>query len=296
MAEEKEKKYRRISWIASISVQLVLLLLFYFLIAWREPDPPIPSYGIELAFGLENVGSGPKPVTSPDPAEEITQEEEASEESAEETAEENSVDEPVETESIEEPVEEVDPVQETPVTDQPSPQVVEEVKKTVEQPKKEVVKEEVKKTTPKPEVEEPKKSEVQKEALMPKADQGETNNSSGETAKDGREGKKEGTIDGRALMGDQGSANGASLQMSGWVWDQQPDPKDNSSEEGKIEYKIKVDQEGYIIGIELISSTVSPSVERLYRQSIERLTFSKTNIYMPARSSSGTITFIIKAK
>lgn len=296
MADEKEKKYRRISWIASISVQLVLLLLFYFLIAWREPDPPIPSYGIELAFGLENVGSGPKPVTTPEPAEEVVQKEQASEETSDETAEENSVDEAVETESVEEPVEEVDEVQETPVTDQPSPTVVEEVKKPVEQPKKEVVKEEVKKTTPKPEVEQPKKSEVQKEALMPKADQGETNNSSGETNKDGREGKEEGTIDGRALMGDQGSSNGASLQMSGWVWDFKPDPKDNSSEEGKIVYKIKVDQDGYIVGIELVSSTVSPTVERFYRQSIERLSFSKTNDYKPAPMSTGTITFIIRSK
>ncbi|HCX24167.1 MAG: hypothetical protein CMB80_13195 [Flammeovirgaceae bacterium] len=296
MAEEKEKKYRRISWIASISVQLVLLLLFYFLIAWREPDPPIPSYGIELAFGLENVGSGPKPVTTPEPAEEITPEEEASEESAEETLEENSVEEPLETESLEEPIEEIEEVQETPVTEQPSPTVVEEVKKPVQQPKKEVVKEEVKKTTPKPEVEQPEKSEVQKEALMPKAEQGETNNSSGETANDGRQGKEEGTIDGRALMGDQGSSNGASLQMAGWVWDFKPDPKDNSSEEGKIVYRIKVDGDGYIVGIELISSTVSPSVERYYRQSIERLSFSKTNDYKPAPMSTGTITFIIKSK
>ena len=296
MAEEKEKKYRRISWIASISVQLVLLLLFYFLIAWREPDPPIPSYGIELAFGLENVGSGPKPVTTPEPAEEITPEEEASEESAEETLEENSVEEPLETESLEEPIEEIEEVQETPVTEQPSPTVVEEVKKPVQQPKKEVVKEEVKKTTPKPEVEQPEKSEVQKEALMPKAEQGETNNSSGETANDGRQGKEEGTIDGRALMGDQGSSNGASLQMAGWVLDFKPDPKDNSSEEGKIVYRIKVDGDGYIVGIELISSTVSPSVERYYRQSIERLSFSKTNDYKPAPMSTGTITFIIKSK
>jgi outer membrane biosynthesis protein TonB len=293
MAEGKEKKYRRISWITSIGVQLVMLLLFYFLIAWKEPFPPIPSYGIELSFGMENVGSGAEPVTNPDPVESDDAVEQQSDESVEENSEE-SLNE-VETESLEEVVAE-ESVEEVPLTETPSPDVVEKTEKTSEEVIKEEVKPEPKKEVKKPEPTEKKEAEVNKEAVMPKAEEGEKNTNKGENDKEGREGKEEGTLDGRALMGEQGSSTGASLQMSGWAWDIKPDPKDNSDEEGKIQYKIKVDQDGYIIGIDLISSTVSPSVERFYRQSVERLSFSKTNEYRPAATSSGTITFIIRSK
>lgn len=108
---------------------------------------------------------------------------------------------------------------------------------------------------------------------------------------------RRGTLDDQALYGSRGSGgNGASLQMTGWVWDFKPDPKDNSDETGKIVYKIKIDDEGYIIDIELQSATVTPAIERLYRQSVERLSFSKTSEYKPAPTSTGTITFLIQTK
>ncbi len=94
----------------------------------------------------------------------------------------------------------------------------------------------------------------------------------------------------------ESGTSGASLQMAGWVWDSKPDPKDNSDETGKIVYMITIDDEGYITNISLQSSTVTPAVERLYRQSVERLSFSKTSEYKPAPTSSGTITFLIQTK
>ena len=293
MAEDKDKKYRRISWMTSIGMQLVMLILFYFLIAWKEPFPPIPSYGIELSFGMENVGSGAEPVTNPDPVESDDAVEEQSDESIDENSEE-FLDE-VETEPVEETVAE-ESVEEVPITETPSPDVVEKAEKTSEEVIKEEVKPEPKKETKKPEPTEKKAAEVNKEAVMPKAEEGEENTSKGENDKEGREGKEEGTLDGRALMGEQGSSTGASLQMSGWAWDIKPDPKDNSDEEGKIVYKIKVDEYGEVIGIELVSSEVSLNVAKYYQQSIERLTFSKTSEYRPAQSSTGTITFIIRSK
>lgn len=290
MSEEKEKKYRRISLATSIGIQLVLLLLFYFLIAWKEPFPPIPSYGIELSFGVENVGSSSQPVTNPDPIE--------SEDAVEEQTDESNVENVEQSEEVEttEPVEESAPeesTEEVPLTDTSSPDVVEKVEvkeKPKEEPKPKPT-EQVKKPEPKE-----KSAEVNQEAVMPKAEKGEENDSSGENDKDGREGKEEGTIDGRALMGEQGSSTGASLQMSGWIWDELPKPVDKSSEVGKIVYKIKVDEYGEVIGIELVSSEVSLNVAKYYQQSIERLTFSKTSEYKPAQSSTGTITFIIRSK
>ncbi|RED94919.1 energy transducer TonB [Marinoscillum furvescens] len=303
MADEKEKKYQRIGWISAIAAQLVMLLLFYFLIAWREPDPPIPSYGIELAFGIDNTGSGAEPVSAPEaaeaqPEEEVTEMvEETVDEPVEEVVEEAPV-EPVESE----PVESEPEIAETPITETPSPDVVEE--NAPPEPVEEVIAEEPMQEEPKKEeqveqeqpAEEQPTEELNPEATMPKSADGDPNLNSGEEGGEGAAGKEEGTLDGRALMGEQGSSKGASLQMAGWVWDFQPQPKDNTDESGKIVYKIVVDQDGYITNIDLVSSTVSPVVERYYRQSVERLSFSKTNEYTPAPSSTGTITFIIRAK
>lgn len=281
MKEDQDKKHRRIGWISSIGSALVLLILFYFLIAWREPDPPIPSYGIELSFGLEEQGTGEQPVSTPQPVEQEVEEVQEVEQTEEAT-------EPVVTEQpITEPQEEVaEP--ETPVTDVKSPDVVEE--KTAAEP--EPVKEE-------PVKEEPKKAEetVNNEALMDNTQQqGENNPDKGTTEQPGNEGIEEGTIDGRALMGQQGASAGASLNMSGWTWDAKPNPKDPSDEAGKIVYKVSIDGSGYIIDVELVSSTVSPVVERYYRQSVEKITFSQTTNTPAPASSSGTITFIIQAK
>lgn len=292
MSDQKERKYRKIGWITSISVQALLLILFYFLIAWKEPFPPIPSYGIELSFGLDNTGQGETPVSSPESVEEeITAPEESTdeiEESIEETSEATS-------EEVIDDVAEEAVVEETPVTNTPSPDFVEPVSD-------EEVKPEMEKSEAQPEVvekvEETKKEpvkEVNPQAVMPSTSD-KSNNSSGPDEEKGAAGKKEGSIDGRALMGEQGVSDEASLQMAGWVWDFKPEPKDKSDEAGKIVFRVQVDEFGDIRQVEKILSTVSPEVEVLYKQSVERLTFSQTNDYSPAPLSTGTITFIIRSK
>ncbi|CAN0243719.1 unnamed protein product, partial [Chrysoparadoxa australica] len=149
-------------------------------------------------------------------------------------------------------------------------------------------------TKPKEQVEE--KKEVQSPPKTTTVAE-EVSPSQGSKTSPGDEGKPEGTLDDRALYGSQGGgSNGASLQMAGWVWDVKPNPNDKSDETGKIVYKITIDDEGYITKIELISSTVSPEIQRLYRQSVERLSFSKTSDYKPAPTSTGTITFLIQTK
>ncbi|MEP4669881.1 MAG: hypothetical protein ABJZ91_14165, partial [Cyclobacteriaceae bacterium] len=103
---EKDKKYKRAGWLTSVLVQIGMLLLFYFLIAWKEPFPPIPTYGIELNFGLDQSGRGSEPVTSQNqPVEE-------SEETIEETLEDN-IEETTPEESTEESVEETLPLENT---------------------------------------------------------------------------------------------------------------------------------------------------------------------------------------
>ena len=54
----QEKKNDRLGMGISLGVHAALLVLFIFLLAWKEPFPPLPEYGIEVNFGLETAGSG----------------------------------------------------------------------------------------------------------------------------------------------------------------------------------------------------------------------------------------------
>lgn len=272
--EKKEEQNKRIGWITAVAVQLVLLIVFYFLVAWKAPFPPIPEYGIELGFTTSAGASSstPPPETSeeePIIEEEILEEEQQPEEQIETESEEQTE---TESESVEEIVtEEVE-----------SPIKVEEA-----DPKPVETKPEEKPTDKKEETKEEEKP-TEKSIDDPEAGEGQ-----------GEE-EEEPVIDQRAIYGSQGTSEGneegASLSLAGWIWDFKPKPEDKSDQTGKIVYRIVVDGDGYLVKIEVVTSTVSPAVERKYRQAVEKLTFSKTIDYKTAPSSTGTITFIITSK
>jgi hypothetical protein len=110
---------------------------------------------------------------------------------------------------------------------------------------------------------------------------------------------EEPAIDTRGLY--RGTSNdkkaGASLEMTGWIWDAVPDPQDNTDEIGKLVFEIVIDDTGEIIGIKTLEKTVSPLVEQLYKEEIAKLTFSKTSKELRyAATSTGKITFILQYK
>ncbi|MDN5203067.1 hypothetical protein QQ008_16885 [Fulvivirgaceae bacterium BMA10] len=289
----QEKKNSKTGLIVSLTIHGALLLLFIFLLAWRPPNPPLPEYGIEINFGLDDAGTGEIQPEVP-PVETKSIEEPQPEESSvtEEVVEEEVVEETVE-EPVEEVVEEV--VTETPVVQPKEDPVVEEKKKVEPQPKK-IEKVEEKKP-------EPVKKEPVKEV---KKDGGNDGQGKSDTAKEkshgdkenttGDQGKKEGTLDSRTLYGNQGGGNGPRLDLPGWRWDRLPDPNDNSNEGGRIVFQIKVDDEGEIVSVITLEKTVSPAIERIYKQEVERLTFSPTSNARPPAISTGKITFIIKSQ
>ena len=55
---EKESRDRRIGILTSVGIHAGLFLLLFFMVAWRAPNPPLPEFGIELNFGLDDQGSG----------------------------------------------------------------------------------------------------------------------------------------------------------------------------------------------------------------------------------------------
>lgn len=277
-----DKENRKKSLYITLGIHGALLILFFFLLAWKEPFPPIPEYGIELNFGIDSQGTGSVQQQAP-PSQEPSEELEPIEESTESTNE--TANEPNEA-----PIEatEEEAVEETQAQEIESPDVVEEaVEEYIES-------EEVSNNEAAAESEESKvvvdKVEVPEESNPGGANQGDDTNEVGD------KGNPEGEIDERALYGNPGAGGGASLDMAGWMWDYIPTPNDQSDENGKIVFAITIDDSGEILSIRTLEKTVTPAVERIYRAEVEQLTFSTTrDNTLPAATSSGTITFIIKS-
>ncbi|MTI30118.1 hypothetical protein [Xanthovirga aplysinae] len=289
MGEAVEKKNKRISFFLTTSCYLILLLLLYFSVAWQAPDPPLPEYGIELNFGLSSTGSGEIKKPDPKPVENV--EEQIEEEAPPQESEEIEPVEEIVPEVVEETVEETVETSET--LDVPSPdyqeEKLEEVKVEQEKPL-----EEAKNTNQA--VEEEPSTEVAS-GKSGEAKEAESSSQGDDEEEAGDKGNKNGTVDARALMGTPGTADGSSLEMTGWVWDFHPQPDDDSSESGRIVFQIKIDDAGEIISVRTLEKTVSALVEKKYRAAVEELTFSPTSENtIPAPTSTGKITFIIKTQ
>lgn len=309
MTEQEEKKNQRTGMMVSVGLHAALLILFFFLLAWREPNPPLPDYGIELNFGMDAAGSGDEQTQQPPNQTENTEDskpeespatEEVTEDQPEtETAPVEEIQE-IEPEVIEETVPEPEVVATQP-TESPVVKKEEPVKKEEEKPepvtKPEPEKEPVEDPTPPAKVTETESNTDGVEGNEGEQTEAKASNQGDDADKTGDKGDPEGTLDSRALYGTPGGGGGASLNMSGWNWDNIPRPDDTSNEEGRIVFEIQIDDQGEIIGVRTIEKTVSPAVERIYRREVERITFTRTSeSILPASTYKGQITFIIKAK
>ena len=293
MTEEQEKKSRKIALITTLGVHGIIVLLLLLIVAWRAPNPPLPEYGIELNFGVDAQGSGPTQPETPVGSQEAEPEEK------EEEAEELPLPQPEEI-TEEEPVEETAPAESR--SEQPevvskveSPVVVEEKKeeKPVEKPKEKPLEKVVE---PKPEV----KPEVPKAVYKPKTEattQGNTNEKKGtpgsqgdDVNKAGDKGDPGGTVDSKAIYGKQGGGGGG-VSMSGFGAFGHPDivtPELPANSNGIYEFKVKVDEEGYVISVTTEQRGLSYEAERRLKATIQALRFLPRGNPQPA---DGKITF-----
>ncbi|MGB3466139.1 MAG: hypothetical protein WBA74_12755 [Cyclobacteriaceae bacterium] len=306
MEQQEDKKNKKQALLITLAIQVVLALLIVFIVAWRAPDPPIPEYGIELNFGTVDAGQGeiqPENTQDVTSNEDTEVEEPATDEATQEVTEESTIDEvqePVEaTQQTSEP-EPVETTENTPAVNSnvESPNVVPESKpeKTDKKDLDEVndVTKPVKPDEKAP-VKDNSKSTEKGASATDNSKNSNDSKGNGDKNKPGDQGDKEGEIDQNALYGNQGSNDGSMLEMAGWEWDEEPEPADKSEATGKIVFEITVDQDGYITKIVTIEKSVPPAVVQVYRRAVEELTFSKKSGYKPAASSTGKITFIIKA-
>lgn len=286
-----ERKSRIQSALVTLVIQLLLFLAFYFMVVWEQPNPPIPTYGLELNLGFSDFGSG-------DPSEVLP----------------NSSEIPV-TEAPA-PGEIVPATQTTVATNNAAasttkPTTNRAVSTQISPIKGETtanetpLKEEKKEASSSQKTNEPQK--VDQRALFGAG--GKTGNGSnpttasgqGNTNGSGDQGKPTGTVDGRALQGSgsgKGAAGGAgySLDLAGWDFASKPTINDRvSTRNGRIVFNITVDGTGKVVQALPLEYNVSNEVLAYYRQVVNQLDFKKSG-GSAAEFSKGKITFVIKVE
>jgi hypothetical protein len=123
----------------------------------------------------------------------------------------------------------------------------------------------------------------------------------GSSTQKGDEGKPTGTVDGRAIMGSgtgegaPGPSSGVGLELAGWDFASKPTINDNvSTRNGKIVFKITVDDNGKIVQAVPLEYNVSNEVLAYYRTVVNKVNFKRQSGNPTADYSTGKITFIIK--
>ncbi|MGE0772123.1 MAG: hypothetical protein AB7K37_10460 [Cyclobacteriaceae bacterium] len=285
---ERERRNRNIGMITSAGVHLVLLLLFLFMMAWRAPDPPLPEYGIELNFGLDSQGSGDIQPESQEesPVESDQQQLEAQSEpqSSESTPDDSQL------EAQETATEQVTAKTESPV-------VVKEVKEAAKPTEKPVEKKTETKPKTEPVVEKKEEKTLNPAATYTGTESNKQTSQGDDSKKAGDKGNPEGSLDAKALYGQQGGGGGVGLDLAGWNWDEIPRPGIPSNEsDGRIEFEIKVDENGEIIGYRVLERSLSIEAEKACREAISKLTFSKKPGAIVPAVSVGKITFVVRTK
>jgi periplasmic protein TonB len=291
--QEQEKKNRRIGLITSLGIHGALFLALFFLMAWRAPDPPLPEFGVELNFGLDDQGSGDVQPETP-VGEQTDQNDQAKEQPADAQPEEVK---PEIKEEVKETV--VEKAVEQAVSDDPSPVVVKEEKK--KEVKKEIVKDKPKEAAPKEKVIAEYKKEDNKDATATDASKKGTKGNQGDDVnKTGDKGSEEGKLDAKALYGTPGGGGGGDgfgLSMAGWSWaidPKVPDLPDN--ENGKVTFEIECDENGDITEIKTIERSLSPRAEQLLKDEIRKNSLVRTAGARAPERSRGKIVFILKTK
>jgi periplasmic protein TonB len=275
--EESENRNKRVALFTSLAIHAVLFIAFFFLVAWRAPNPPLPEYGIELNFGLDEQGGGEVQPEDRPGTEQPSKETPKREETA-----------------TKEEVKEAEPTETPVVSNAESPVVVKEEKKdaVAEKPNKE------KEEPAKPTVE---KKETKEPAPTVEAKKGKDAPSQGDNmGKTGDKGNPQGKPDAKALYGVQGGGGGGDgiqLSMSGWAWADQPKVPDlPDNEDGKIVFEIECDESGDIVQITTTQRGLSPRAEQMLKEEIRKNSLVRTSAGKVPERSKGTIVFILKTK
>ncbi len=308
---KEEADSRRKAIVITIIVNVLVLAAFFFIVVWRQPVPPIPQYGLELNLGFTNEGSANVQTTAPPALDEVPQTEAAApgEPSPQITEAAVPVAQPETKAAKPTPSESKSSFE----TKSAVPSPIKGSEKTSEAVKESAVPKETSQPVAKPA---DKKAEetAQKAEEKPKVDpralfgaggtagsgqQPSAGSNQGSSTQRGDEGNPSGTIDGRSIMqsgkGNAGEGAGYNLELAGWDFSSRPDIQDNvSTRNGRIIFRITVDNNGRIVQAIPLEYNVSNEVLAYYRGVVNKLTFRRQSGNPSAEYSTGKITFIIR--
>ncbi len=312
--DSQEAENKRKALIITIIVNVLVLLAIYFIVVWKEQIPPLQKYGMELNLGFSDVGSGNNQTTAP-PSEVQTTNTEApapGQQSPRPTEAAVPVTQPkteVAKPAAKPTQQTFEAVSKAPSTvkgsDKPSSTTTKETTPVRREstPATKPANADAQQTTTKAE-ETPK---INQRALMGAggssgtSNQAVTGSSQGSSTTRGDEGRPQGTVDGRAIMGSgsgsgsPGPSSGIGLDLAGWAFSKQPTIRDTvSTRSGRIEFQITVDDNGKIVQAVPREYNVSNEVLAYYRTVLNQINFKRQGGTVPAAFSQGKITFIIK--
>lgn len=316
--EKEESQNRQIAFMVTSVFNAIMLFLFWYVTIWNVEEnrkvEQIGGSGFIVNFGTDKTGSGS--VYTRNRGSKL-KEEIDSKPSVEPEAVKKVIKKPVEAPVVEKakPTK-PKPTPEAPVvtSNRPSPVKVKEQPNTKVEPTKRPPVET--KTTPAPA--KPVEPQIIEGSTLPSRRGNTSSNgttgtnsrpgggSDGTGKGTGNQGQSNGNVveggtyerrpPGTGGSGNGGSGGGSSFSLSGWTWNSKPQVDDDSDETGVIRFRIKVDSDGIVQVVELIESTVSPSVAQRYKKSVQRLTFRPTSSGERPDLSVGTITFRINSK
>jgi hypothetical protein len=294
-SEKQEKNNQLIAWLTSAGIHVLIGLLLFFVIAWKAPDPPLSERGgggIELNFGLDDVGYGEVQPETP-VGSEGTQEEEPQQ--VEEEQPKQEVVEPAQTK----------PAEELTADDEESPVTTKEKEPKKEEPKvvekpKEVKKEPVEQKENPATVYKPNTKPTESSNKTNEGKTGSAGNHGDDPGTTGDKGNPQGSLDAKALYGDPGSGGGSGggvfgSGLTGFDWPKIQTPKLPDNAVGVYEFIVKVDDQGDVISVTSLQRGLSVEAERSLKAMIQKLVFIPKGTNLPPQSE-GRITFKVVAK
>ncbi len=306
-AFENEKEVRVLALSGTFAINLLLLLVLFYVRLWQStpPQPPRVEF-VEVNFGMDRVGSGRiQTHNQPNPSERA---EEMKPPEAKPRPIEPPTPQPTRTEA---PVSRAKPVAEKPIitSKAESPVTVAE-KPPVKRPDAPApAPVPVAKATPRPEPARPVETVNPNGLYRPKSGgksggngtigqaSGTGGNNNGDDPSGvGDKGDPNGRVDAKGLYGSpNGTASGVSFSVSGWELASNINVSDGSDETGFIVFKIQVDQDGTVVSVRTQQTTVSPSVVDFYRRVVQRARLRPKSSAVAALST-GTVRYNIKSK
>ena len=260
---QEEKKNTRKGIAVTLGFHAILLLVFFFVIAWRTPNPPPKGIeGAEINLGFVDAGSG---------------------------NEQANVDQ-VGEEQPSEPQEEV--------LEQDNQQNESFVNSNMESDY--TVKNNENKETPKEKKEPSKENQTinpNNEYKSNSKSDGDKNKNGDQGKPDGNPDSRNLYNDGKGTKGTGPDASG-NLSLPGWVFDYIPKDKDPSSETGYVIFRFTIDENGIVQTVKKIEDrNLSFTTIEFYKNKLWKTTFKPKNANVePETGQTGTLRINVTAK